>query len=199
MTASCTVASPIKWLTAVALQHPDVKVLSLGSTAPLRRGYFWHSERTRSTLRRRLPSTPPRWKSPVKRRLPLDHTTRRECSGALPCHGKAGFGDLGGSRFKGSGTCRALHARVCPNQLAGKLGRHGVRCMSDNPYKERDTSWWQLITTSSAAQSRNSRTTPSRPSNQPAHLMPTAWCVSWTQRMTWTMSGSPAESLSPMN
>jgi hypothetical protein len=37
MSASCTVASPIKWLTAVALQHPDVKVLSLGSAAPLRR------------------------------------------------------------------------------------------------------------------------------------------------------------------
>jgi hypothetical protein len=49
---------------AVALQHPDVRVLSLGTAAPMRRVLLANA-RTRSTLRQRSPSTPLSWKSPA--------------------------------------------------------------------------------------------------------------------------------------
>ena len=45
--------------TAVALQHPDVRVLSLGAAAPAAPGICWPNARTRSTPRQRSRSTPP--------------------------------------------------------------------------------------------------------------------------------------------
>ena len=44
--------------TAVALQHPDVRVIVSAPPRPCG-GYCWPSARTRSTPRQRSPSTPP--------------------------------------------------------------------------------------------------------------------------------------------